>query len=62
MCSIAVVPARMKRSPQESAAPYFSLIGHSNPRALSRFVLSSQLLQLHTLRQWILTSVRNDEG
>ena len=39
--SIAVLPARMMRSPHESARPNFSLIGQSSERALSRLVLSA---------------------
>eukprot|EP00966_Prymnesium_polylepis_P091514 2118242-Prymnesium_polylepis.1 len=38
---MAVLPARMIRSPHESARPYFCLIGHSSERALSRLVLSA---------------------
>merc|ERR1719446_10600 len=40
----AVVPAKVNRSPQLSPKPYFSLIGAKSARALSKFVLSSQLL------------------
>ncbi len=42
--SRATLPARIIRSAQEIFRPYFCLIGHSNRRALSRFVLSGQLL------------------
>jgi len=42
--SIATVPANMMRSPHDSASPYFCLIGHISRLALSRFVLSGQLL------------------
>ena len=41
MLSMAVLPARTIRSPQESPSPCFSLIGSRRRRALSRFVLSS---------------------
>merc|ERR1719487_755346 len=40
---IAVVPAKVNKSPQLNPAPYFSLIGTSSARALSKLVLSSQL-------------------
>mmetsp|Transcript_63753 Transcript_63753/g.176834 ORF Transcript_63753/g.176834 Transcript_63753/m.176834 type:complete len:255 (+) Transcript_63753:833-1597(+) len=40
----AVVPAKMKRSPQLSASPYFLLSGATSALALSRLVLSGQLL------------------
>ena len=39
--SMAAVPARTKRSPQDRPAPYFILIGASSVRALSRLVLSA---------------------
>ena len=40
---IASLPARMNRSAQLSALPYFFLTGHNRRRALSRFPLSGQL-------------------
>mmetsp|Transcript_31545 Transcript_31545/g.54000 ORF Transcript_31545/g.54000 Transcript_31545/m.54000 type:complete len:320 (+) Transcript_31545:1294-2253(+) len=39
--SIAVLPARMIRSPHDSERPCFSLIGQRSERALSRLVLSA---------------------
>ncbi len=42
MDSMATLPVRMNRSPQDSLRPYFALIGHSSRRALSRFTLSGQ--------------------
>ena len=40
MSLMAMVPAKVIRSPQESPIPYFSLMGHSRFKALSRLVLS----------------------
>lgn len=42
MLSIAVVPARTMRSPQDRASPYLALMGSNSFLALSRLVLSSQ--------------------
>ena len=47
---MAVVPAKMKRSPHERPSPYFSLIGHSSWRALSRLALSS--LRTNQTAEW----------
>jgi hypothetical protein len=43
--SMAQLPAKTRRSAQESFRPYFCLTGQSNRRALSRFALSGQLLR-----------------
>jgi hypothetical protein len=43
MVSRATLPARIIRSAQEIALPYFFLTGHSRRRALSRLPLSGQL-------------------
>ena len=40
MSLMATVPANVMRSPHDSPKPYFSLIGHSKFRALSKLVLS----------------------
>ena len=42
--SSAQLPAKMIRSAQERARPYFRLTGQSSRRALSRLALSGQLL------------------
>ena len=44
MDSRAQLPARIKRSAQESRLPYFFLMGQRRRRALSRLALSGQLL------------------
>ncbi len=49
--SRATLPARIIRSAQESLRPYFCLIGHSRRRALSRLMLSGQLLR--GARRWL---------
>ncbi len=49
--SSATFPARIIRSAQDSFLPYFRLTGQSRRRALSRFVLSGQLLS--GARRWL---------
>ncbi len=49
--SRATLPARIIRSAQEIARPYFCLIGQSRRRALSRLMLSGQLLR--GARRWL---------
>ena len=44
IASIAWLPAKIIKSAHERLLPYFFLTGQSNRRALSRLVLSGQLL------------------
>ena len=42
MSSIATFPTKTSKSAQDNLFPYFSLIGHNNLLALSKFPLSGQ--------------------
>ena len=51
MSSSATFPAKIIRSPHESALPYFAFTGHSSRRALSRLTLSGH--ELSGAKRWL---------
>lgn len=61
MVSMATLPARMNRSAQEMALPYFCLMGHSRRRPLSRLPLSGQLFSA-LRRAGLVDSTRGPGG